>query len=289
MTRRIRTLLLALVVLTGAIAMFSLVESEGGLSADEMQLAVSGVSSNQDWAPLIRRFRLVEMAFVPAGCFVMGSTDAQLKEAVKSCETFYGTHGCQEDFSNEQPAHVVCLSEPYWIDVVPVTNLQHLVVSKSIWPSSYSDLGLPVQAIPWQDSQNYCASRGGRLPTEAEWEFAARGPDGLIYPYGNSYDIHLTTLRKISPPAVGRIPEGASWVGALDMSGGMAEWVQDWYGPYSSSDRTDPRGPLNGSKRILRGGDWFAHASFTVRATSREAIDPGFATSKNGFRCVRDF
>lgn len=289
MTRRFRILVLLSVVIAGAVATLALLSGEPGLSADQRQLALSGVASNADWAPVTRRFHGIEMALVPAGCFTMGSTDPQLQEAIDSCDAFYGTHGCQDDFSIEQPAHQVCLSEPFWIDVVPVTNFQHWLVSKSMWPSPYSDLNLPVQAIPWQAAQNFCASRGGRLPTEAEWEFAARGPDALIYPYGNDYDLHLTTLRKISPPAVGRIPEGASWVGALDMSGGMAEWIHDWYGPYSSNDRTDPQGPLSGSQRILRGGDWFAHASFTVRAASREAIGPDFATSKNGFRCARDF
>jgi formylglycine-generating enzyme required for sulfatase activity len=72
------------------------------------------------------------------------------------------------------------------------------------------------------------------------------------------------------------------------MSGGIGEWVQDWYAPYPVENQSDPTGPANGEKRILRGGNWFAHAAFMVRAASREPVDPGYATSVTGFRCVQD-
>lgn len=279
----------AVLLIVGFIAGSSLIPAYSALPPAQLERAFSGVSNNEAWQPVIRRFRGVEMALVPAGCFTMGTTDDQMEEAVESCDAFYGAFGCQQSFDNEQPAHMVCLSKPFWLDVTPVTNIQYLFISRSFWDSPYGDLLLPLQAIPWEEASNYCALRGARLPTEAEWEYAARGPDSLIYPWGNTYREDLATLRKISPPEIGQIPKGASWVGALDMSGGMAEWVHDWYGPYPQDKQVDPSGPPDGSDRILRGGDWFAHASFYVRAAFREPVDPGFATSKNGFRCARDF
>lgn len=286
---RARLLLLPLFLLLGSVAASNWIAASSTLPPHERQLATSGLTENSAWNPVTRRIQGLEMALVPAGCFIMGTTDAQMQEALEACDAYYGAFGCQQDFTNEQPAHEVCISEPYWIDVTPVSNFQYLRVTKSRWPSPYTDLRLPLQAIPWREAAAYCRMRGSRLPTEAEWEYAARGPDSLVYPYGDSYDIQRTTLRKVSPAQSGQIPRGASWVGALDMSGGMAEWVSDWYGPYPQARRVDPQGPPAGSSRILRGGDWFAHASYSVRTSFREPTDPEFATSKNGFRCARDF
>ena len=280
---------LALLFAVALVAGSSLMLADSSLSPAQYEIAVAGVSKNEAWQPVIRRFGGVKMALVPAGCFTMGTTGDQMQAATQSCDAFYGAFGCPHSFANEQPAHTVCLSEPFWLDVTPVTNIQYMLISRSLWDSPFPDLRLPLQAIPWQEAAEYCASRGARLPTEAEWEYAARGPDALIYPFGNTYDLRLATLRKISPPEMGQIPAGASWTGALDMSGGMAEWVSDWYGPYSQEEQVDPLGPPDGTTRILRGGDWFAHAGFLVRTTYRDPIDPGFATSKNGFRCARDF
>jgi formylglycine-generating enzyme required for sulfatase activity len=255
---------------------------------DQAMLAQRGVSENEAWVPVIRRIEGVEMALVPSGCFEMGSTDPQLQDAVASCDSYYGGIGCQEDLSNEQPAHQVCISEPYWIDRTPVTNRQvRAYPGRSDLRSGYQDPSFPRGAVTWQEAGEICAWRGARLPTEAEWEFAARGPDGLVYPFGDTYEIDKVSLRKISPVPVGEKPEGASWVGALDMSGGISEWVADWYGPYPAGAQTDPPGPGWGEARLARGGNWFAHASFFVRATYREVLSPEHATSTVGFRCAR--
>jgi formylglycine-generating enzyme required for sulfatase activity len=255
-----------------------------------IKLAEEGVVDNQAWKPIVRQIKGVDMVLVPAGCFTMGSTDEQLQEANSSCNRFFGAKGCQVSFEDEQPAHQVCLSEPFWLDRTPVTNLQYgSNSSKGYGNSQYRGSSWPRETVTWQEAADFCLQRGARLPTEAEWEFAARGPDALIYPFGNEYDIHKVTLNKISPAPVGQVPEGASWVSALDMSGGISEWVADWYGPYSAEEQNDPAGPESGIKRITRGGNWFAHAAFYVRSTSREALDPGYATSVIGFRCARNF
>ena len=254
------------------------------LTEQEFQLAVKGVATNDEWKPIIRKHGGLDMVLVPAGCFMMGATDEQLEEALASCDTYYGVHGCQQSFEHEQPPHQVCLSEPYWIGLTAVTNRQYGTSG-----SSWNTPSWPRETVNWQQAADFCQQRGARLPTEAEWEYAARGPDALIYPWGNEYDIHKATLRKISPAPVGKKPEGASWVGAMDMSGGIGEWVFDWYGKYPLEEETNPTGAPNGKLRIVRGGNWFAHASFFVRTTFRDPLDPEFSTSSVGFRCARDF
>jgi formylglycine-generating enzyme required for sulfatase activity len=238
---------------------------------------------------VIRRVDGFDMALVPAGCFEMGSSDTQLAEALASCNDYYGVYGCQISFKNEQPAHQVCISRPYFIDLTAVTNRQYGKSSRTGQVNSINPKpNWPRESVNWQEAADFCAKRGARLPSEAEREFAARGPNALIYPFGNEFDLSKATLRKISPAPVGEKPEGASWVGALDMSGGIGEWVQDWYGPYPSDSQTDPSGPATGDKKIARGGNWFAHAAFFVRTSFREALEPTYATSVVGFRCARD-
>ena len=260
------------------------------LTTAQARLAEWGVSNNAEWEPVLRRIEGVDMVLVPSGCFMMGSTDEQIQEALESCDRYYGALGCLEDFKHEQPVHEVCITEPYWFDLTPVTNRQVVrYPQKNELQEGYRESGYPRSSVTWRQAADICAWRGARLPTEAEWEFAARGPDALIYPYGDEYDIHKPTLRKISPAEVGQKPEGASWVGALDMSGGISEWVADYYGGYPSESQTDPRGPIDGEQRVARGGSWFAHAAYFVRTTYREVLSPDHATSTVGLRCARDY
>lgn len=250
--------------------------------------ALSGVEANNEWRPLIRQIKGFNMVLVPSGCFEMGTTQDQLDEALSSCNSFFGPYGCIHDFANEQPSHSVCISRPFWIDETEVTNEQFGFDSSVSSQGSPKDQNWPRESVTWEMAAEFCSDRGGRLPTEAEWEFAARGPDSLLYPFGNEYNIQFVTLRKISPPVVGEHPDGASWVGAQDMSGGIAEWVFDWYEFYSGEPAVDPIGPDNGSLRITKGGSWFSHASFQVRTAIRETYPPEWVSSNIGFRCVLD-
>jgi formylglycine-generating enzyme required for sulfatase activity len=282
-------LYLLLVMATGLLASLWVIPKLIPLKEADRRRAVLGVTTNAAWKPIVRRLNGFDMVLVPAGCFQMGATDIQLQEALASCDTYYGVHGCQQSFDNEQPSHQVCISEPFWIGLTAVTNRQYGSSSRQAKESSIRELTWPRESVNWQQAAEFCQKRGARLPTEAEWEYAARGPDALLYPWGNDYDIHKATLRKISPAPVGEKPDGASWIGALDMGGGIGEWVNDWYGAYSDDPQTDPSGPSNGEYRIVRGGDWFAHASFLVRTTFRDPKNPEFATSSVGFRCAGDF
>jgi formylglycine-generating enzyme required for sulfatase activity len=287
--KRVWPFLLVLLIASMAVFMLRALPKYRPVSAAQLESAKHGVARNSDWQPVLQRLNGYDMVLVPAGCFEMGSSESQLAEAETSCADFFGIYGCQVSFENEQPVHQVCISQPFWMDLTAVTNRQY---GKSTFlglgNSPNAQATWPVESVSWQEAADFCQQRRARLPSEAEWEFAARGPDALIYPFGNEFDPAKPTLRKISPAPVGEKPAGASWVGALDMSGGIGEWVQDWYAPYPAENQSDPTGPANGEKHILRGGNWFAHAAFMVRAASREPVDPGYATSVTGFRCVRD-
>jgi formylglycine-generating enzyme required for sulfatase activity len=152
----------------------------------------------------------------------------------------------------------------------------------------------PVVLVSWDDAASYAAWTGGRLPTEAEWEYAARGPESPVYPWGNAFDGERLNFCDHNCPfdeadqsvddgyqfiaPIGSYPEGASWVGALDMSGNVWEWVNDWYDDdyYARSPEVNPPGLDSGEFRILHGGAWGDDNQGT-RAAYRGVSNPGGA------------
>jgi formylglycine-generating enzyme required for sulfatase activity/predicted Ser/Thr protein kinase len=236
----------------------------------------------------------VEMVLVPAGEFMMGSTDANMYAQ-----------------SDEKPQHKVYL-DAYYIDLTEVTNAMYLacVEAGACTPpgntssskrdryygfSIYDDY--PVIYINWDQTVAYCEWRGARLPTEAEWEKAARGTDGRTYPWGeddpdctlaNYYNNATNSYCVGDTSEVSSYPRGASPYGLQDMAGNVWEWVQDWYLDtfYQNSPFENPVGPSLGRHRVARGGSW-GYRSFDARAALRLELIPSGRYDDLGFRCAR--
>ncbi len=240
------------------------------------------VTSNNLWTPIEETFNSVEMVYVPLGCFEMGSRDADAD-------------------ANEQPTVEVCIENPFWIDKYEVTNEQFQRFGGVYTNNSTTvEPNYPRNNISWYEANDYCQLRDARLPTEAEWEYAASGPDNLIYPWGNEPTEANLVFRNNSN---GVAPVGSvattSWVGAYDMAGNVAEWTSTVYSyesegqgeqiftyPYS---QTDARNTIPNGERIfmvLRGGN-YATNIFKSRTSARDhrliLNDPHW-----GIRCVRD-
>jgi formylglycine-generating enzyme required for sulfatase activity len=225
---------------------------------------------------------------IPAGEFLMG---ADASESLA--------------YDQEFPQHTVYL-DAYWIDEHEVTNAQYAQCvaaeactepySKDSWNrSSYYGnsqyANYPVIYVDWYQASAYCAWAGGSLPTEAQWEKAARGTDGQLYPWGNqspnssllnfNYDTGDTT-------EACSYPEGNSPYDLCDMAGNVWEWVNDWYDKnyYDSSPASNPQGPVTGDYRLFRGGCW-DNGSEGVRSSYRYMYNPINWNNRGGFRCSR--
>ncbi len=250
----------------------------------------------------------IEQVWVPAGSFRMGTDGASI-EKLKALDPPGFVVG---EFASEQPEHIVHITKGYWIDKVEVTNkaFQAFVddggyENQTLWSAEgqewlgrQSISGLPryclgnepdnpVACITWYEAEAYSRWRSGRLPTEAEWEYAARGPESLVYPWGNEFDESLCNLvDSTGLKPVGSYPAGASWVGAQDMAGNVMEWVQDWLGDYSGDEVTDPTGPDSGRVKVEKGG-WWGATTFVARAAYRHFEDPPtYGDMHIGFRVV---
>ena len=231
-----------------------------------LERARSFNGGNDDWSPFSAVFDDVEMVLVPAGCFDMGSEDGN---------------------SDEQPIHEVCFDEPFWIDKYEVTNDQYGSVGCSDWSSEPDQ---PRNCVTWFEASDHCEARNTRLPTEAEWEYAARGPDALVYPWGNEWNPDNANWSDTSPDGtftVDSFPQGASWVGALDMSGNLWEWTSSLREDYPY-DETDGREDLANRSpvRVVRGGS-FINGQNALRAAFRNVGNTYDDGSGVGFRCVR--
>lgn len=225
------------------------------------------------------------LVYVPQGSFTMG---------------YFGS-----DQGDERPEHQVTL-DAYWIDQTEVTNAMYAkcVADKkcdppeSIKSSTRKEYfgnpdfaNYPVIYVSWEDAKKYCEWAGRDLPTEAQWEKAARGPDGRLYPWGNTQPKN-TLLNYLGSglkdtSKVGSYPDGASMYGALDMAGNVYEWVNDWYSSvyYQSSPLENPLGPVSGTFRVARGGAW-GYSDEYARSSYRNRYTQDRAFFSYGFRCA---
>ncbi len=236
------------------------------------------VTENGEWTPVVQEMGGVSMVLVPAGCFNMGSDDP-------------------DNYPDELPVHEICFDAPFWIDQTEVTNRQFVNFDGAAQIGSiYAGTQRPRDNVNWIEASDFCALRGGRLPTEAEWEYAARGPDSLLFPWGNDWDADLVVVGRAvgaGTQDVGSISENASWVGALDMTGNVWEWTSSAYLPYPfDSGDNDHDLPDEGDEvpdRVLRGSSWYNPEARFARTSYRAYIEPEARNPAYGFRCVMDF
>jgi formylglycine-generating enzyme required for sulfatase activity len=233
------------------------------------------VTANGEWTPVHRDFDGFDMVLVPPGCFMMGSENGD---------------------EDEQPVNEVCIDKPYWIDAMEATNAQFEPFQTQFsYPGNFFGPDQPRDYLDWFEAARFCALRGVRLPTEAEWEYAARGPDGLTYPWGDEFVEENAVCRANSNNSVadvGSRPGGASWVGALDMIGNVPEWTSSEFKPYpydASDGRETPAEAGDTDKRVIRGGTFLQPAEL-LTATFRDAGKPrgDFFYVYVGVRCARD-
>jgi formylglycine-generating enzyme required for sulfatase activity len=249
------------------------------------------------------------MVHVPGGTFSMGSPNGVGDE-------------------DERPQHQVTLSD-YCIDKTEVTvaAYRRCVASGTCTaaPEPTKD-GIdslcngtradrhdhPVNCVDWNQAEAYCAWANKRLPSEAEWEHAARGGDGRTYPWGNEAPsvkrlnacgsecrvlgkrlgrewkvMYEDNDGREATAPVGSFPSGASPFGALDMAGNVWEWTADWYGAYMAGASTNPHGPKDGTTRVIRGGGWFDIDAAWLRGAIRDGYGSADRYADVGFRCAR--
>ncbi|MFP4323795.1 MAG: SUMF1/EgtB/PvdO family nonheme iron enzyme [Anaerolineales bacterium] len=236
--------------------------------------ALQNVTTNADWTPHLQTVEGFEMALVPPGCFVAGPPPAS---------------------STERTAQERCFTEPFWIDRYEVSNAAYIDYLQSATEddamrcqSEWCADDHPRDSIAWEDAMRFCSLRGGRLPTNDEWAYAGRGPDSLLYPWGDSFVPEYVIYRDVftapdgsaqrpETRAVDARPQNVSWVGAEQMVGNVREWVLDDASAATPAQR-------------LRGGAAFQNSPslLTNDLSGSGQLGGGTVSVYNGFRCIRE-
>ena len=266
---------------------------------------------------------------MPPGSFLAGSTQAQADAAYQECLDIYPGMCLPQEYEGELFQREVTLTVGYWIDVTEVTNAAYAdfvadggYTTRAYWtddgwrwkgpqtgpndadcPRDLLAPDLPRTCVTWYEAAAYARWRGGSLPSEAEWEYAARGSDGRLYPWGDVFDGTLLNTCDAAclnvwhalayddgyarSAPVGSYPEGRSWVGAEDMAGNVWEWTAAWYAAayHQSGVDVDPPDPAQGIEKVLRGGAWNMPALF-ARTAYRDGVLPDSWSGIIGFRVV---
>jgi formylglycine-generating enzyme len=296
--------------------------------------AVSGDGSTTEDAqeteggiPIALQDIISPMVVVDGGTYMMGTTGQEVANAVLECSQLDNAT-CQAEWGQDSyPAHSVTV-DTFQMDRTEVTHEQYVAFLNWLGPNSdrtgcfgqkcvettatseHSNITLdsvnydvspqvgqlPIVGVTWYGARAYCESIGRRLPTEAEWERAARGQNEYIYPWGNDRNLAFAKTSRPEDQGIGAVDvgfylNGASQYEVLDMAGNVAEWVYDYYQPtyYSQAESSglNPTGPASGTDRVVRGGSWDS-VPFFARSVHRQNERPTETTLWLGFRCAAD-
>ena len=312
----------ALLILGLAIALPALMGgfNNGGASATEERII----------SPQMQVFELQRgtVTHIEGGTYFRGTTFDEVEVALAECPACDVVQA-----ESAVPPHQLAVS-PFWMEMTEVTTAQYVAFLNTLGSGSHrtgcagylcvqtqAETGSshitqtgtgyavaniaaedhPVVGVTWYGAQAYCEALGRRLPTEGEWEFAARGAAGTLYPWGNTWSLDAANVRGTNTNADGVVIASAGPVGdyadytsrdgVRDLSGNVAEWTADWFDAehYHTLDatRTDDTGPASGTVKVVRGGSW-NDAPFYARAVNRQSLAPDATSAYVGFRCVLD-
>lgn len=271
------------------------------VSTDHIKLNAQGATpSPTPIAPgtVVKDYAGFEMVYVPEGTFQMGITP----DAFRKLYT--------EQFQTDPEAQLQIMGEAgifdtyqatlgaFWIDRYEVTIEQYTPymsqcigsgecskIDLSAYPGLTDDQKKPQVDVTWFDALKFCSIRDARLPTEEEWEYAASGPHHFVFPWGNTIESDAVAFGKSTWP-VGSKPKNKSWVGAYDMVGNAAQWVEDRFKPYKINSTWWPQGVGSEVARVIRGGAWDGWFE-TATTYTRNYGNPYEQDKTHGFRCAR--
>jgi formylglycine-generating enzyme len=236
------------------------------------------------------------MVLIPAGSFLMGADNNQGYN-----ECMQNNKKCKEKwFNDEHPAHTVKLNG-FHIDIYEVTQVDFKRIMGEN-PSEYTGAHRPVDSVTWYEAKKYCEKSGKRLPTEAEWERAARGGNNSAFIWGDKVESKKANFCDVDCEkswGEDQFKDGFSYsapvgsfspnsFGLYDMAGNIYEWVSDWHSTdyYQNSPKENPQGPKKGKKKVMRGGSWINYST-GVRPADRTDSKPKDRMDFAGFRCAR--
>lgn len=279
--------------------------------------AAAPLPSNEAVAPPPPAECPADSVKIPAGQFFMGSELKDAPDNEKPSHNVTLAAFCMDLHEVSAGAYKACSDvgkckrAPKEVDWPKISDAERKLYSPLCNFDAPDRQDHPINCVTWEMADNFCTVNGKRLPTEAEWEFAARGPDGRVYPWGDEapsaahlnacgseckkwgkqHDTELTALYAeddgyVATAPVGSFPKGRSRFGPFDVVGNVWEWTSSWYGPYSAEKASNPRGPEKGERRVIRGGAFNGGYASWLHPSFRYGQVPGAQSHGIGFRCA---
>jgi formylglycine-generating enzyme required for sulfatase activity len=258
------------------------------------------------------------MTRIPAGQFFMGSDLKEARDNEKPSHNVSVDSVCMDSYEVSAKKYKACSdqgkcrrapTEVLWPKIAKADIATYSPLCDGADPEKVDH---PINCVTWEMADNYCKANDKRLPTEAEWEFATRGPDGRVYPWGDdpptvqhlnacdaqclawgkAHKVEMMALETgddgyATTAPVGKFPAGRSRFGPYDVVGNVWEWVADWDGPYTADAAQNPTGPATGERKVIRGGAWNGGDVNWLRPSYRYAQVPNAQSHGIGFRCVK--